>query len=97
MPNAVLESMVLGVSPIVTELMGELVENNVTGLVVSYADTSALIAAIHRLICEPAPSAAIGNAARAHVLAHYQPQQEARKYCAVFEKVLRRRNGTEPR
>ncbi|MDB4966603.1 MAG: hypothetical protein JWN44_2292 [Myxococcales bacterium] len=76
-PIAIHESMALGLPAVVSSAGGipELVEHEVTGLVVPVNDTSALSGSIVRLLDEPATRARLGAAARSRYAERHRPEQ----------------------
>ncbi len=89
-PNAVMEYMAAGLPTVVTEVGGnaELVEHEVTGLVVPSNDELQLADAIDRLLRDPALAAQYGNTARERAFAEYGVEAQARRYedfyCRTF-------------
>lgn len=79
MPNVVLEAAAMGVPAITTDATGAVdsVEDGLTGLIVPVDDAPALAAAIDRLLREPALRREMGAAARARVVADFQPRDVA--------------------
>ncbi|MCC6435382.1 MAG: glycosyltransferase family 4 protein [Acidimicrobiales bacterium] len=84
MPLSVLETMGASVPLIVSGLGGlpELVDDGVNGLVVPHDDPAALAAAMRRLLAAPQESVAMGAAARAKMLEHFDAGEH-------LEQVLR--------
>ena len=73
LPRVVLEAMLLGKPVIATDIPGtrELVHHEETGLLVPYGDEPALLAALEKLIADPALADAMGQRGREVVLAQY--------------------------
>ncbi len=77
MPNALLEAMSCGLPVVVSDGAPgplELVENEVTGLVVPVNDAGALAAALRRLADDPQLCSRLGNAARERVAEYELPR-----------------------
>jgi glycosyltransferase involved in cell wall biosynthesis len=88
-PFAVLEAMSLG-KPVIASAVGglpEMVEHEVTGLLVNPRDAEALAAAIERLRVTPQLVEAMGRAARETHNAHYTVSCMAARIEEVYEKV----------
>lgn len=92
LPKSVIEAMALGVAPVVSDTGGnaELVEHGVSGLVVPPGDTSALTAALGRLLREREERAAFAAAARERIGTHFTTTRTVRETLAVFERLLQR-------
>lgn len=77
LPRAVIESMVYGVTPVVTEVGGmpELVENGVSGLVVEPKSSAALARAIESLYRDRGMLAKLGQAARDRIASRFHTSQ----------------------
>jgi len=69
--------------------LSELLEHEVTGLLVPPGDATALIAATRRALAEPASSARWGEAARARALAAFAPDTHTRGLLAIYEEAAR--------
>ncbi|MEO8223818.1 MAG: glycosyltransferase, partial [Gammaproteobacteria bacterium] len=89
LPKTVIESMVHGVTPIVTSTGGsaELVEDGVSGLVVPPGNAAALAAAILRLQRDPAANRAMGARARARIGARFQIEDSVSAHLALFQEL----------
>lgn len=79
-PIAIHESMALGLPAVVSSAGGipELVDDDVTGLVVPPNDVDALAHALRRLLSEPQTCERLGWAARQRYLSRHRPEQMAR-------------------
>jgi glycosyltransferase involved in cell wall biosynthesis len=69
--------------------LAELVEHEVTGLLVPPGDEGALIAAARRTLAEPERARRWGDAARARSLAAFDPGAHTRGLIAIYEEALR--------
>jgi len=95
-PNALLEAMAAGLSPVVSDAspgLLELVEDGVTGLVVPVDDSAALALAIERLAKDPSLRRSLGDRARRRVADFELP-----KVAAHWEALMgwRPPHGHEP-
>lgn len=88
--NALLEYMAAG-RPIVATAVGgnrELIEPDVTGLLVPPGSPEALADAINQLLEDPARAAQLGAAARARVRECYSQEARARRFEAFYARLL---------
>jgi len=69
--------------------LGELVEHEVTGLLVPPGDDAALVAAARRTLAEPERARGWGEAARARARRAFDPDTHARGLIAIYEEALR--------
>jgi glycosyltransferase involved in cell wall biosynthesis len=69
--------------------LGELVEHEVTGLLVPPGDDAALVAAARRTLAEPERARGWGEAARARARQAFDPDTHARGLIAIYEEALR--------
>jgi len=69
--------------------LGELVEHEVTGLLVPPGDDAALVAAARRTLAEPERARGWGEAARARARQAFDPGTHARGLIAIYEEALR--------
>lgn len=92
-PNALLEAMAGGLPAVASAVGGvlELVEHERTGLLVPPSDAAALAAALTRLMRRPEEAARMGEAARAHVEAHYTFDRMVASFDAMYLDRLKRR------
>jgi colanic acid/amylovoran biosynthesis glycosyltransferase len=89
-PIVLMEAMALGVPVVTTRVMGipELVEDGVSGLVVSPGTFEALVDAMRRLIDDPGLRHSLGAAGRKRVESDYALATSAEQLRALFEKQL---------
>jgi glycosyltransferase involved in cell wall biosynthesis len=89
-PNAIMEYMAAGLPTVATDVGGnaELVEHEVTGLVVPSNDEEKLAEAIDRLLRDPGLAAQYGDRARERAFAEYGVEAQVRRYedfyCRTF-------------
>lgn len=87
-PVALMEAMAGGAAVIGTQVSGlpELIEDEVSGLLVPPEDPEALAAAIARLLADPALRQRLGHAARERVLARFNIRSEAARLAGLLER-----------
>ncbi len=92
LPISIAEGMSLGKPAVVTSAGGipELVQHEVTGLVVPPGDADALSTAILKLLHQPELAARLGENARARHAEYYRPETMARAMEQYFFDMLRR-------
>lgn len=90
MANGVLEGMVMGKCPIVTEVLSDAVGGQHAGCIVPYGDTTSLRSALDRLLNDRGRLALLGERAREHVLEHHRPEAEAARYIEVLMASIER-------
>jgi glycosyltransferase involved in cell wall biosynthesis/fucose 4-O-acetylase-like acetyltransferase len=98
-PNAIMEYMAAGLPAVVTDVGGiaELVEHEVTGLVVPSNDERQLAGAINRLLRDRDLAARLGATARQRAFANYGVETQARRYEAFYRRCLAQKTaGTHP-
>jgi glycosyltransferase involved in cell wall biosynthesis len=85
LPRAVIEAMAQKVPPIVSNVGGmpELIEDNISGLVVPPGDPGALASAIARLARDPALRLSIGGQARQRIASSFNISETVKKYEAT--------------
>lgn len=91
LPYTLLEAMALGV-PIIASRVGglaEVLEHEVTGLLVEAGNAAALAAAVRRLADEPALRETLGKNAQAAQRARYSLKAMTESYLAVYREVAR--------
>jgi glycosyltransferase involved in cell wall biosynthesis len=102
-PTAILEAMTCGLPVVTTEVGGvrELVEDEVTGLVVRPEDPDAIAAAVARLLDDPPLAARLGAEGRRRALERYPLEKLADLHARAYEIALAhrraRRGQTWPR
>ncbi|MBX7138927.1 MAG: glycosyltransferase [Oligoflexia bacterium] len=89
LPKAVIETMALGVPPIVTAVGGmpELVEDQVSGLVVPPNDIGALSNALRSLLENPTKRALLGAAARLRIAEKFRIESTVQKTLELYQEV----------
>ena len=88
--RVVAEAMAVG-KPVVAARAGglpEIVEDEVTGLLVPPGDPSACAAAVTRLLADRALRARLGAAGRVHAAAHFDPAIHAERVMAAYREVV---------
>ena len=90
LPKSVIEGMAYGVAPIVTDSGGspELIEPNVSGLLVPPRSSSAIAEAILQLLHDPELCQSIGNAARERIQRDFNIQQTIAKTYVLYQELL---------
>lgn len=86
LPVVLMEAMATGLPVIASRIAGipELVRDGENGLLIPAGDTASLIAAIDRLLCDPALRQRMGQAGRATILADFAIDTEARRLARLF-------------
>ncbi len=86
------EAMACGVSVVSTDVGGtrETVQDGITGFLVPPRQPAALAERVLRLLRDPALRAKMGQAARQHVLAHFDQAETTRRYWAYLTALLPR-------
>jgi glycosyltransferase involved in cell wall biosynthesis len=96
MPNAVLEAMACGLPCVATRVSGseDIIQHEVTGLLVEPEDPPSLARALLALLQDPALAQEYGRAARATIEQHYSLERVTDRYVALYEQLA---NGTQRR
>lgn len=86
LPVVLMEAMATGLPVVASRIAGipELVRDGENGLLIPAGDTASLIAAIDRLLRDPALRTRMGQAGRATVLADFAIDTEARRLARLF-------------
>jgi len=92
LPKTVIESMVFGVPPIVTDTGGsaELVADGDCGMVVPIKDPRAIGEAITWMLEHPAERAEMGRRARARIASHFNVRDTIRRHLELYRELLGR-------
>lgn len=90
LPRALIEAMAQGTPGVVTNVGGspELVLDGETGWVVPPNDVSAMTQALNRMVENPQMLNAMGEASKAHMVAHFHVNQTIEKTWALYQDVL---------
>ena len=90
LPKTVVESMALGVTPIVTSTGGspELIVDGESGLIVPPADADALAQAISQLAENPELNRSMGNRARQRIATHFNLEQSVEGHRRLYESLV---------
>lgn len=93
-PNALKEAMAMGLPVIATKHGGipELVENNVSGFLVSERDADAIAEKLRYLVEHPEIWSEMGKAGRAYVETHYNMHQLNDYLVEIYQKVLTKKS-----
>lgn len=92
MANGLLEGMAIGLCPITTTILGDVVENRIHGLVIEPGNVEELAKAFEELYSNKTLVKKYGESAREHIRNDFKPEHEAEKYIALFTKILEERN-----
>lgn len=89
-PVVLMEAMSANIPVVTTRIMGvpELVEDNVSGLLVAPGDVRALADSLERLIVDPALASELATRGREKVLAEFDLEQQARRLADLFTSLL---------
>jgi glycosyltransferase involved in cell wall biosynthesis len=92
-PRSAMEASAMGVPVIATDVRGcrQVVDHDVTGLLVPVRDADALGAAIESLSTDPARRAALGAAGRAKAVREFDEQRVIDRTLAVYDSLLQTR------
>ncbi|HHP7229638.1 MAG TPA: glycosyltransferase, partial [Xenococcaceae cyanobacterium] len=89
-PNALLEAMLAGKAIVGTNVdaIGEIIEDEVNGLLVNPASSKELNLALRRLIQQPQLRKQFGLAAQAKVRSHLAPAVEQKNWQGIYQQLL---------
>jgi len=89
-PVAIMEAMAMGLPVVATQHSGipELVENEVTGLLVPERDVDALAAALHKLVQQPDRWVEMGYSGRARIEEHYNIDKLNDRLVGIYENLI---------
>jgi glycosyltransferase involved in cell wall biosynthesis len=92
LPRSLIEAMAQGVPAVVTNIGGspELIEQNVSGIIVPPRDSKSMTEAFKKLCDEPEKRHKMGNAAKVRIAEHFHVEKTIEKnyqlYCELLEK-----------
>lgn len=94
LPNALIEAAACGTAAVAFNVggCGEIIDNEVSGLLVPGGDSAALGDAIERLVSEPERLAGMGRAARARAELLYSDTKMAYSYLSLYHELILRSN-----
>jgi len=95
LPKTVIEAMVYGVPPVVSDTGGstELVVDGESGIVVQPGDAKAIARAVEDLYRDPARRESMGRAARTRIAEHFNVNQTIEQHHEFFRKILQDRHA----
>jgi glycosyltransferase involved in cell wall biosynthesis len=87
---SVLEAMAAGIPVVASDVGGlkEVIDDGATGFLIPPRDTGALATKIERLASEATLRAKMGEAARAHVIEHFNLERESQAIRTAYEELL---------
>ena len=94
LPKTVIESMALGVTPIVTSTGGnpELIVDGESGLIVPPADAHELARAINQIAADPTLNRSMGIRARQRIATHFNLEQSVEGHGRLYESLVSAKN-----
>lgn len=92
MANGLLEGMAIGLCPITTTVLRDVVDDKVHGLVVEPGDVEGLTKAFEELYNDKSLIRKYGECSREHIRNDFKPEYEAKKYIELFTKILEERD-----
>jgi glycosyltransferase involved in cell wall biosynthesis len=89
-PNALLEAMLAGKAIVGTntDAIGEIIEDEVDGLLVNPYSSEELFVALKKLIAQPTLQQQLGQAAREKVLEQLNPSVEQQNWAKIYHQIL---------
>ena len=90
LPKTVIEAMVYGVPPVVSDTGGsaELLVDGESGIVVQPGDAQAIARAVEELYRDPTRRESMGHAARTRIAEHFNVKQTVEQHHEFFRKIL---------
>jgi glycosyltransferase involved in cell wall biosynthesis len=90
LPNALLEAMAAGLPIVTTDAPGcrDLIQDGVTGLVAPVGDSTAMAAAIRRLLADRSLATALGGRAKERARLHFGREACCERYKALYRDLL---------
>ena len=92
MANGLLEGMAIGLCPITSTVLGDVVDDQVHGLTVEPGNVEELVKAFEKLYSDKSLIKKYGESARQHIYDDFKPEREAEKYIDLFTKILEERD-----
>jgi len=83
MANGLLEGMALGLCPLVTDIFGDILDEN-SAIIVPRGDADALAGAMQRAASSPHDRARLGRRAKDIIQSRHLPAREAGEYLQLF-------------
>ena len=91
MANGLLEGMAIGLCPITTTVLSDVVNNDINGIVVEPGSVDELVCAFDKLYSNRELIVIYGKKSAELIRERFTPEREAKQYLELFEKVLERR------
>lgn len=88
MANGLLEGMVLGLCPLVSDIFSDIIQNNINGIVVAQNDATSIANAINKLSKDRKMVSKFGKTAKLNIQRNHQPKIEASRYLTLIESLV---------
>lgn len=88
MANGLLEGMLMGLCPIVSEIFSDVIEHNHSGIIVSCKNAESISDAFITISRNKNKAKALGGNAQTVIHQHHNPKAEASKYIEIFKGLL---------